>query len=65
MVHFVPKGLSTVAVASDRIIEGLEDQTHPFFLQRYSGTQKSLPDLIILSNDCPMDWFAQLSSKKK
>ena len=31
MVHFVPKGLSTVAVASDRIIEGLEDHTHPFF----------------------------------
>ena len=29
-VHFVPKGLSTVAVASVGIIEGLEDQTHPF-----------------------------------
>jgi len=24
--------LSTVAVASDGIIEGLEDQTHPFFV---------------------------------
>jgi gamma-glutamyl-gamma-aminobutyrate hydrolase PuuD len=31
-VHFVPKGLSTVAVASDGIIEGLEDQTHPVFV---------------------------------
>jgi len=34
-VHFVPKGLLTVAVASVEIIEGLEDQTTRFVVVQW------------------------------